>query len=39
MRKKMIFTLAASLIVSATAAFGAVKEGSFSLTPMVAKTS
>lgn len=35
MRKKMICTLAAALIVSATAAFGAVKEGSFSLTPMV----
>ncbi|MGB9081079.1 MAG: OmpA family protein [Desulfuromonadaceae bacterium] len=35
MRKKMICTLAAALIVSTTAAFGAVKEGSFSVTPLV----
>ncbi len=35
MRKKMICTLAAALIVSATAAFGAVKEGSFSVTPLI----
>lgn len=35
MRKKMICTLAAALVVSATAAFGAVKEGSFSLSPMM----
>jgi OOP family OmpA-OmpF porin len=35
MRKKMICILAAALIVSATAAFGAVKEGSFSVTPLV----
>lgn len=35
MRKKMICTLAATLIVSATAAFGAVKEGSFSVTPLI----
>lgn len=35
MRKKIICTLAAALIVSSTAAFGAVKEGSFSVTPMI----
>ncbi len=35
MKKRMICTLGAALIVSATAAFGAVKEGSFSVTPMV----
>jgi OmpA-OmpF porin, OOP family len=35
MRKKMICTLAAALIVSTTAAFGAVKEGSFSVTPLI----
>lgn len=35
MRKRMICTLAAALIVSTTAAFGAVKEGSFSVTPLI----
>ena len=35
MRKRMICTLAATMIVSATAAFGAVKEGTFSVTPLV----
>lgn len=35
MSKKMICTLAAVLIVSSTAAFGAIKEGSFSVTPLV----
>lgn len=35
MRKKAICTLAAALIVSTTAAFGAVKEGSFSVTPLI----
>lgn len=35
MRKKMICTLATALVVSATAAFGAVKEGSFSISPMM----
>jgi OOP family OmpA-OmpF porin len=35
MRKRIICTLAAAFIVSTTAAFGAVKEGSFSLTPMI----
>ncbi|MFZ2949808.1 MAG: OmpA family protein [Desulfuromonadaceae bacterium] len=35
MRKKMICTLAAALIVSTTAAFGAIEEGSFSVTPLV----
>ena len=35
MRKRMICTLAAALIISTTAAFGAVKEGSFSLSPVI----
>jgi OOP family OmpA-OmpF porin len=35
MRRKMICTLTAALIVSTTAAFGAVKEGSFSVTPLI----
>lgn len=35
MRKKTICTLAAALILSTTAAFGAVKEGSFSVTPLI----
>jgi OOP family OmpA-OmpF porin len=35
MRKRMIYTLAAALLISATAAFGAVKEGSFTLTPLI----
>lgn len=35
MIKSIILTLTAALIVSASAAFGAVKEGSFSVTPLV----
>jgi OOP family OmpA-OmpF porin len=35
MRKGTICTLAAALILSTTASFGAVKEGSFSVTPLV----
>lgn len=35
MKKRMICTLAAALVVSTTAAFGAIKEGSFSVTPLV----
>jgi OmpA-OmpF porin, OOP family len=35
MRKSMICAMAAILIISATAAFGAVKEGSFSVSPLV----
>lgn len=35
MKKRMLCTLAAVTIVSATAAFGAVKEGTFTLTPLV----
>ncbi len=35
MRKMMVWILASALIVSTTAAFGAVKEGSFSVTPLV----
>jgi OOP family OmpA-OmpF porin len=35
MKKKMLCTLAAALIVSSTAAFGAVKEGTFTLTPLI----
>jgi OOP family OmpA-OmpF porin len=35
MNKKVVCTLAAALIVSATAAFGAVKEGTFSATPLI----
>ncbi len=35
MRKKMILTLAVTLIVSTTAAFGAVKESSFTVTPLI----
>lgn len=35
MRKKLICTLATATIVSATVAFGAVKDGSFSATPLI----
>ena len=35
MKKIVACSLAAALIVSATAAFGAVKEGSFTVTPQV----
>ena len=35
MRKIIICALAAALVVSTTAAFGAVKEGSFSVSPMI----
>jgi OOP family OmpA-OmpF porin len=35
MKKRIICTLAAALIVSTTAAFGAIKEGSFSVTPLI----
>jgi OOP family OmpA-OmpF porin len=35
MKKRMICTLTAAAIISATAAFGAVKEGTFTLTPLV----
>lgn len=35
MNKKAVCTLAATLFVSATAAFGAVKEGTFSVTPLI----
>ncbi len=35
MKKSMICAMAAILIISATAAFGAVKEGSFSVSPLI----
>jgi OOP family OmpA-OmpF porin len=35
MKKRLLCALAATAIVSATAAFGAVKEGTFTLTPLV----
>ena len=35
MRKQIIFTLMTALIISSTAAFGGIKEGSFSVTPLV----
>lgn len=35
MRKRMICTLASAMVISATAAFGAIKEGSFSVTPLI----
>lgn len=35
MRKKMICSIAAALVVTTTAAFGGVKAGSFSVTPLV----
>lgn len=35
MKKRMICTLAVALVVTTTAAFGAVKAGSFSVTPLI----
>ncbi|MDD2897784.1 MAG: OmpA family protein [Desulfuromonadaceae bacterium] len=35
MKKSVVCTMAAATIISATAAFGAVKEGSFAVTPLV----